>query len=182
MPTMADLSSSSSAPVPPRPATGTPIVVLKPTRGEHFIACFEAAKGALVLLAGFGILSLMHIDIQRFAKAFVDHLHLAPRGMMADIFLRVGGFSGHRLLLLAIASYAYAALRFIEAYGLWRARRWAKWVAVVGGLIYVPYEVYEVVRHVTPIKCLALLLNLAIVAYMGYSLWRANRVTALAVA
>ncbi len=152
---------------------------MKPTRGEHFIACFEAAKGALVLLAGFGILSLMHIDIQRFAKAFVDHLHLAPRGMMADVFLRVGQFSGHRLLLLAVASYAYSALRFVEAYGLWRARRWAKWVAVASGTIYVPYEVYEVFRHITWIKVAALLLNLGIVAYMGYSLWRADRVAAL---
>lgn len=158
------------------PSPAQPVVAPQPTRGEHLIACFEAAKGALVLLAGFGILSLMHVDLQHFAKAFVETLHLAPHGAMASLFLRVGGFTGHRLLWLAIAAYAYAALRFAEAYGLWRARRWAKWVAVASGLLYVPYELYEVLRHVTAIKCLALLLNLAIVAYMGYSLWRADRI------
>lgn len=155
-------------------------VILKPTRGEHLIACFEAAKGVLVLLAGFGLLSLMHVDLQRFARSFVDTLHLAPRGMMASLFLRVGAFTGHRLMWLAVAAYAYAALRFAEAYGLWRARQWAKWLAVASGLLYVPYELFEVIRHVTPIKCLALILNLAIVGYMAFSLWRASRIAALA--
>ncbi len=154
-------------------------LVLKPTRGEHLIACFEAAKGVLVLLAGFGLLSLMHVDLQHFAKAFVDTLHLAPRGMMANLFLRVGAFTGHRLMWLAFAAYAYAALRFAEAYGLWRARKWAKWLAVASGLLYVPYELFEVMRHVTLIKSLALVLNLAIVGYVGYSLWRANRIAML---
>ena len=151
------------------------------TRGEHYIACFEAAKGVLVLLAGFGILSLMHADVQRFAKAFVDHLHLTPTGMMSHLFLRVGDFTSQRLLLLALASYAYAGLRLLEAYGLWRARKWAKWVAVASGGIYVPYELFEALYRTTPVKVLALVLNVGIVAYMGYSLWRGTRHVIVAV-
>lgn len=152
-----------------------------PTRGEHYIACFEATKGVLVILAGFGILSLMHMDVQRFAKAFVDHLHLTPTGLMSHLFLRVSQFSSQRLLLLAAASYCYAGLRLLEAYGLWRARKWAKWVAVASGGIYVPYELYEAVYRTTPMKVLALLFNVGIVAYMAYSLWRGNQLALVAV-
>ena len=40
------------------------------------IAAFEAAKGMLVLLAGFGTLALIHFDAQRWAGYIVAHLHL----------------------------------------------------------------------------------------------------------
>jgi hypothetical protein len=42
------------------------------------VAAFEAAKGLLVLAAGFGLLSLLHKDVQVLAERFVDRLHLNP--------------------------------------------------------------------------------------------------------
>jgi uncharacterized membrane protein (DUF2068 family) len=70
---------------------------------------------------------------------------------------------------------AYAVVRWIEAYGLWRARRWAEWFAVLSGAIYVPAELYGLVHHVSPLKVLLLILNVGIVAYMLYILWRLER-------
>jgi uncharacterized membrane protein (DUF2068 family) len=63
-------------------------------------------------------------------------------------------------------------VRFTEAYGLWRERAWGEWVAAASGAIYVPFELYELARGISWIKLAALALNLAIVAFMAYALWR----------
>src|SRR5579859_6996262 len=45
------------------------------TDGLRMVAAYEAAKGALVLLAGFGLLTLIHNDAQYFAEQLVAHMH-----------------------------------------------------------------------------------------------------------
>jgi uncharacterized membrane protein (DUF2068 family) len=72
-------------------------------------------------------------------------------------------------MLAALAS-TYSCVRFIEAYGLWRDRPWAKWLAALSGAIYVPFELYELSRGVNGVKLAALILNVAVVAYMVHSL------------
>ena len=51
------------------------------------MAFLEAAKGAVVLLAGFGVLALVHRDVQQVAEAVVSHLHLNPARHYPRIFL-----------------------------------------------------------------------------------------------
>ena len=63
----------------------------------------------------------------------------------------------------------------IEAYGLWRGRRWAEWFALVTASVYVPLEIYAIARHVTWVKVLALVVNSGVVAYMGYVLYYSGR-------
>lgn len=149
-----------------------------PTRGERAVACFEAAKGILVILAGFGVLHLIHHDLQHFARQFVDHLHLNPGGRTSRIFLLLGTISNERLWLLAALSGAYSALRLGEAYGLWTGKRWAKWFAVASGGLYLPLEAYELLKGINWIKTVAFLLNAGIVLYMIYALRRDQRVAA----
>ena len=88
------------------------------------------------------------------------------------MFLRLlENVSNSQLWALAGFAALYASLRFIEAYGLWRGRRWAEWLAALSGGIYVPVEIYELTRGVSWIKLAALILNAAVVAYMCYALW-----------
>jgi len=136
------------------------------------VALFEAFKGLLVLAAGCGVLALFHGDAQGFADALVGRLHLNPAKNAPRVFLQLlANVSDSQLWLLAGFAALYASLRLIEAYGLWRGRRWAEWLAALAGGIYVPVEIYELTRGVSWIKVAALLLNAAVVAYMGYTLW-----------
>lgn len=148
-----------------------------PTLGERSVACFEAAKGILVILAGFGLLSLMHHDLQHFAHTFVDQLHLSPDGRISRVFLSLGNASSGRLWVLAALSCAYAALRLTEAFGLWIGKHWAKWIAVASGALYIPLEAYELMRGIAWIKVAAFALNAGIVLYMIYALRRDQRTT-----
>jgi hypothetical protein len=53
------------------------------------VAVFEATKGALVLLVGFGSLSLVHHDIQQAAEHLIAHTHLNPASRYPHIFIDV---------------------------------------------------------------------------------------------
>ena len=144
--------------------------------GIRIVAAFEAAKGCLVLLAGFGLLALVHHDAQAMAEQLVRRFHLNPASHYPRIFIdAAGAVTNSRLWLLASTALGYAAARIIEAYGLWRERRWAEWFAVATGAIYLPIEVYELFHRVTWAKVSLLVVNIAIVAYMSYALWQTTR-------
>ena len=137
------------------------------------IAAFEAAKGMIVLLAGFGTLALIHFDAQRWADYIVAHLHLDLAKHEPKIFVELANqLTNSRMWMLALAAAMYALVRFVEAYGLWYGRRWAEWFAVLSGCIYIPFELREVMLKAGWLPWAALLLNLLVVGVMGYDLKR----------
>jgi uncharacterized membrane protein (DUF2068 family) len=139
------------------------------------IALIEGAKGALVLLVGFGVLSLIHHDVQRFAERLVTHAHLNPAAHYPRIFIEAANqLTDARLLLIAGGAGTYALVRLIEAYGLWYARRWAEWFAALSAGIYVPFEIFELYKRVSWLSLAALLLNSTIVVFMLYSVFHAD--------
>ena len=132
---------------------------------------FEAAKATLVLIAGFGLFRLIHRDAEAAADLLSRHLHLNPAKEHTRIFVELlSNLSSTRLWLFASLAAIYSCVRFIEAYGLWQNRAWAKWFAALSGAIYVPFELYELYLGPTRLKLAALILNLAVVAYMAYSI------------
>ena len=135
--------------------------------GLRAVALFEAAKGLLVLVAGSGILLLLHRDVQAIAERLVTHLHLNPASHYPRIFLHVATeATPGRLMLLALGALAYAILRFLEAWGLWGSRRWAEWMGVITGLVYVPVEAVALIRRPGLEPGTFLALNLTIVLFL----------------
>jgi uncharacterized membrane protein (DUF2068 family) len=135
------------------------------------VAVYEAAKGVLVLLAGTGLLLLVHRNVQGMAERLVTHLHLDPAKRYPQIFLHVATeVTPQRLRLLAVGALVYCVARFAEAIGLWRDRPWAEWLGVVTGAIYVPFEAVAFARRPGLEPLVALGLNLVIVAYLGLRL------------
>lgn len=145
-------------------------------RGVRFIAAVEATKGVLVLLAGFGVAELVHHGFQQVVEELVRHAHLNPASRYPRIFIDlIGRLSDQRLWLFAALAFGYAGVRFVEAYGLWRERRWAEWFAVASGGIYIPFELYELAEGVSWLKLVTLGSNLVVVGYMSYALWLTTR-------
>lgn len=137
------------------------------------VALFEAAKGTLVLLTGFGVLALVHHDAQQFAERLVGHLHLNPAKHYPRIFIdAAANITETRLLVLAALAATYGLIRFIEAYGLWRGRRWAEWFAAVSGTIYIPFELYELFKGMNWLSFGALVVNALVVGAMVNALYR----------
>jgi uncharacterized membrane protein (DUF2068 family) len=137
--------------------------------GLRTVALFEALKGVLALLLGYGLFSLAHRDIGEFAEHLIRHLHLNPDRHISQAFIHAAErVTEGKVIALAFGALAYATVRFIEAYGLWHARDWAEWFALLSGCLYLPWEVFELLRRTTPIRWSLLLINLGIVLYMAY--------------
>src|SRR5581483_9602016 len=137
--------------------------------GLRAVALFEALKGTLVLLVEIGLLSLLHKDTGELAERFVEHFHMNPEHHLTHAMIDAASrLTDAKLWALAAGAAAYSTVRYVEAYGLWHARVWAEWFALLSGTLYLPWELYELAEKQTPIKWAILASNLVIIAYMLY--------------
>jgi len=144
--------------------------------GLRVVSVFEAAKGLLVLLTGFGLLAYIHKDLHLAAERLVRHFHLNPANHYPRIFLDLADrVTDAQLWLLAFSALVYALVRFIEAYGLWHERKWAEWFGLFAGGLYVPIELYEIANGVTWPKSVLLLVNVGIVGYLSFIVYQARQ-------
>ena len=130
------------------------------------------------MLLGYGLFSLAHRDVGEFAEHLIRHLHLNPGRHISQAILHAADrVTEGKVIALAFGALAYATVRFIEAYGLWHTREWAEWFALLSGCLYLPWEIYELLRRATPIRWGLLLINIGIVLYMAYVRIEATRKT-----
>jgi len=147
-------------------------VAARAERGVRAIAIFEACKGVVVLIGGFGLLHFLHHDIQSTAEELVRHSHLNPARHYPRIFIEAAKRTNDsRLWFLASMAFIYSSARLVEAWGLWRLKSWAQWFAIVSGAIYIPIEVVEIIKRVTVLRVLVLAVNIFIVIYLIYVRW-----------
>jgi uncharacterized membrane protein (DUF2068 family) len=142
----------------------------------RFVALIEFAKGALVLIAGAGLLAFAHRGLLDVAEELLLHLHLNPASRIPGIFVAlVDRITSYDLWLLATGAAAYAVVRIAEGYGLWHDRAWAEWLGAVSGLVYVPFELYALSKGVTLLKITTLALNVLVLAVLIDALLRRRR-------
>jgi uncharacterized membrane protein (DUF2068 family) len=131
------------------------------------VALFEAAKGIIVLLLGLGLLRLVHKNLDEFAENLIRFLHVSPAGHLSNLFVTAAErFRDKNVWVLVSAAVIYALVRFTEAFGLWHDREWAEWFALLTGAMYLPLEVFSIMKHSHPVKWMVFIMNLLIVFYM----------------
>ncbi len=77
--------------------------------------------------------------------------------------------SATTVVLIGVVVAAYALLEGVEAIGLWRARRWAEYLTLVATTVLLVPEIYELTGRITTTKILALIINLAVIAYLLFA-------------
>jgi len=160
---------SSSAPTNIAPVETEPGANLRVLRA---VATFELTKGMIVLLAACGIVLVMHrMDPWDIADGLLRLLHISPDHHFAQVFLDwADSLTDAKLWTVAAGAGAYSLLRFAEAYGLWHAKAWAEWIALISGTLYLPFEIYKLIHRQSIFHIAVLLINLAVVLYMIYAL------------
>jgi uncharacterized membrane protein (DUF2068 family) len=135
------------------------------------VASFELTKGLVVLAAGLSVLLLVHRDTGDVADWCLRVLHISPDHHFAQVFLNwADTLTEQKLLAVAGVAGIYALLRFVEAYGLWNAKAWAEWIALVSGALYMPFEIYKIIHKLSIFHASVFLINLAVVLYMAFLL------------
>jgi uncharacterized membrane protein (DUF2068 family) len=140
------------------------------------VAMFEAIKGMLVLSLGLALLGLLHKDIDTVLEMLLLHLHIDPEGHLAHELVQAASrITDRQLWGIAAFAAAYSGIRFTEAWGLWHRQVWAEWFALLSGTLYLPWETVALLKRPNVLHAVLLLVNLAIVLYMGYIRWQAHQ-------
>jgi uncharacterized membrane protein (DUF2068 family) len=139
------------------------------------VASFEFSKGILAVLVGIVAILLVHKDAWVIAESLLALLHISTDRHSAQLFLDFAdSLSDARLWMAAQLAFVYSALRFTEAYGLWKQRTWGEWIAFGSGALFVPLEIRELIRGITVLRSVVFAVNVGIVLYMFFLL-RAGR-------
>jgi uncharacterized membrane protein (DUF2068 family) len=143
-------------------------------KGLRAVAVLECVKGLLAIAASFVFLEIMHknVDLEDAAQNLLYYLHIDPDRRLSQVFVEAAGkVMDVDVKLLITIAFVYAAGRLIESYGLWRQRVWAEWLAMISGAVYLPFELYKLVRKPTMVHWAILLVNVAVVVYIAWVRW-----------
>src|SRR5215469_4148760 len=74
--------------------------------------------------------------------------------------------SNGSLTLLAAGAAGYAVLELVEGTGLWLAKRWGEYFAMIATSLGLPLEIYDLTRKVTATALVLFAINLTLVLYL----------------
>jgi uncharacterized membrane protein (DUF2068 family) len=140
------------------------------------IGVFKLVKTAILLTLGVWAVARDH---DHFAHSIAHAARwtgaFSGREVVQEALARVLSLDAHTIHRLGIASIIYAAVFAVEGVGLVMRLRWAEWLTVGVTGSFVPLEIYELVHRPGPGKGAALVINLAIVAYLVWRRLEARR-------
>jgi len=141
--------------------------------GLRVIAAFKLLKALALIAVGVGALRLLHKDVAAIAEHWINMFQVDPHNHFIDLLLtKLANVDDHRLKELSIGTFVYAGLFLIEGVGLALQKRWAEYFTIITTSSFLPIEIYELARRVSIGRGLALLINLAVVAYLIFELRR----------
>jgi uncharacterized membrane protein (DUF2068 family) len=133
------------------------------------IALFKFAKATLLTAAGLGAFELLNPEAAEHARHWVTAVAWrVDRRHAAAIEASLSRLTHSRLEVFGLIAFCWAALFVVEGIGLWKVKRWAEYLTLIATASFLPLEGYELIRHVTWPRVLALGANLVVV---GYLLW-----------
>jgi uncharacterized membrane protein (DUF2068 family) len=133
------------------------------------IGVLKLFKAVLFILLGVGALRLLHKDLVDEVTHFILALRFDPENHFVNLVLeKVALISPHRLREISIAIFLYAALDIIEGTGLALEKTWAEYLTLILTASFLPWELFEIIRHLTWLKVVLLVLNIAVVIYLVF--------------
>ncbi len=138
--------------------------------GLHLVALLEASKGLLAVLAATGLEILGPLPLQHAVNKLIQRFNLDPQhGALPSLLKTINPSAVH---VAAAVMLAYGLLHLIEAWGLWRAKAWASLLGCISAGIYLPFDIYAIVRHPGWPSWGVLAINLLVVGVLARDLVR----------
>ena len=122
----------------------------KPKRAPtlYFIIAGKLFKGSLALALAFEILRLIGRDLSDLFNRLVTWVHLDPENrFFSEIGDRLDQITPANERWVAVATFVYSLISFVEGIGLMFRVSWAGWLAIGESAFFIPIEVRELVRH-----------------------------------
>jgi len=137
------------------------------------IGLFKLFKGLALLIAGFGLLRLMHKDVAEVTLHWISVLRVDPDNrFIHKALVRIFNVTPKQLKELSAGTFIYAAIFLTEATGLLTRKHWAEYMTLISTALFIPLELWEIHLHFTLLKLAVTLVNLGIVWYLAARLQR----------
>jgi len=124
-------------------------------------------KGLALLIAGIGLLSLLHRDAAETVRHWIEYIRIDPHDRLINHALeKIAGVDHRTMKRLGMGTLLYAAVFCTEGMGLLLNKHWAEYMTAGVTTSFLPIEVYELARHPSLVKALVTLLNVVVVVYL----------------
>jgi uncharacterized membrane protein (DUF2068 family) len=166
------------------PAAAAPLVRRgKELRGELILRVFAVERFLRFLILGAAAYGVWRFTDDRAGlQRMFNHALPAIRALYQDLGFNLShsklipfiqhsfAHTSRWLTLVAIALAAYALLELAESVGLWLAKRWGEYLAMVATSVFLPFEIWELATaDITWLKVAALVINLLLVIYLVWT-------------
>jgi uncharacterized membrane protein (DUF2068 family) len=140
------------------------------------IGLFKLLKATALLIAGIGLLKLLHRDVPTVVFSWVERLRLDPDNYYIHRALsRIFRVTPKQLKELSAGTFLYAGLYLTEGCGLLARKHWAEYLTTISTALFLPIEAYELYRRLTWVRVVLFLANIGIVWYLGARIKRRRR-------
>jgi uncharacterized membrane protein (DUF2068 family) len=119
---------------------------------------------SLIVFGRAGLLTRWAVDAQ--ADLNLDVGRSLIERLIDEALVRIGLY--RHVTLLGAGVILYALLELTEGVGLALRRRWAEYLTVIATGVLIPFEIWEVAHRLTLLRAGSLLVNVAVVGYLGY--------------
>jgi uncharacterized membrane protein (DUF2068 family) len=131
------------------------------------IGAFKILEGLLFVLLGFGVVRLLHRDIGDMLLRAALALRIDPESHFVNILLdKVQLLTPHKMRLISAGIFLKAGLDFVEGIGLALEKTWAEWLTIGLTASFLPWEIFEIIRHFTWVKVGVTLINVLVLIYL----------------
>ncbi|MDR3746003.1 MAG: DUF2127 domain-containing protein [Acidobacteriaceae bacterium] len=140
------------------------------------IGLLKLIEAVFFFLVGIGAIHFIHHDLGDSALRLAQRLRMDPDGrLMSYVFDNIDILTSLRLKQIGLATMFYAVLRVTEGVGLVLEKTWAEYLTICATVSFLPWELYELVRHLDWIRVSLLGANLLVLAYLVWWLAKHRR-------
>jgi uncharacterized membrane protein (DUF2068 family) len=131
------------------------------------IGLFKLVKALLLIAVGIGSIKFLHKDLGGTVMHWIQVLRVDPDNrFIHGILLRIFRVTPKQLKELSVGTFLYAGVFLTEGMGLLLRKHWAEYFTIISTGLFIPLEIYELVRHFTVLKLVVTAINVLIVWYL----------------
>lgn len=141
--------------------------------GVRLVGAFKLIKGLVLLAVGIGVVKLLHKDVALEVEHWADIFRVDPNNRYFHRLLaKALTLDLKKLRELSVGTFFYSTMDLAEGTGLLLGKRWAEYFTITTTSSFIPLEIYEVRKHMSAASAIVLILNIAVVIYLIFELFR----------
>ncbi|MDE3199902.1 MAG: DUF2127 domain-containing protein [Acidobacteriota bacterium] len=131
------------------------------------IALYKSALAILFALVGVGALRLLHQDIGDLIDNVREALHFSPESHLVNFLMDKASLVDDPMLKrIGFLAFSYAAISLLEGIGLYLEKTWGEYLTLIITASFLPWELFEVFRHITWLRVVLIIVNLLVFLYL----------------